>query len=182
MALVVVAADQLTKLLVVAALGRDATDLRRELLGAVLALEYVENTGAAFGVLRGQGLLLTVAAGVLVAALVVYYRRAGQAERFSPVLASSLGLLAGGAAGNVVDRLRLGYVIDFIAVGIWPKFNVADSAISIGVVLLAWHLFRDSGEPSRPEAAILPEGERRANGDGSISRLRKAARQDGGRP
>ena len=50
----------------------------------------------------------------------------------------SLGLLVGGALGNIIDRVRLGYVVDFVAVGVWPKFNAADSAVTIGVLMLAW--------------------------------------------
>ena len=57
----------------------------------------------------------------------------------TPALAASLGLLAGGALGNLIDRLRLGHVVDFVAVGVWPKFNVADAAVSLGVLLLVWH-------------------------------------------
>lgn len=147
----VVAADQWTKTLASAALGRDAANHRHDLVGSAVAFEYVENSGAAFGILPGQGALLTIGALVIVAVLVWRFARSG---RTSPLVALSLGLLAGGACGNIVDRIRLGYVIDFIAVGIWPRFNLADSAVTVGVLLLAWTMAVDdrtewSAPPSR---------------------------------
>jgi signal peptidase II len=135
-ATLVVAVDQASKAAIVAWLGRDEPEHRWELAGALLAVEYVENTGAAFGSFRDQGAWLIPVALAVVVGLVVYYRRVA---RPSPVLALSLGLLIGGALGNLIDRWRLGYVVDFVAVGVWPKFNVADAAVSLGVVLLAWH-------------------------------------------
>jgi signal peptidase II len=137
---IAVAIDQVTKALAAGALGRAADSHRFEVLGSLLAFEYIENTGAAFGVLEGRGVILTLIAGAIVAALVWTYVRAG---RTSPVLAVSLGLLIGGALGNIIDRVRLGYVVDFVAVGIWPKFNAADSAVTIGVLMLAWTMARD---------------------------------------
>ncbi len=61
----------------------------------------------------------------------------------SRLLQLGIGLIVGGAIGNLIDRLRLGYVVDFIAAGTWPKFNIADSAITIGLMLMAWTVFRD---------------------------------------
>ncbi len=78
------------------------------------------------------------------------------------MLAVSLGLLVGGALGNVIDRVRLGYVIDFIAVGIWPKFNLADSAVTIGVVLLAWSLSQDGSGAVNDRAVPAPDGDSQA--------------------
>jgi signal peptidase II len=136
LALVVVGLDQVAKAAVVDALGPDADRHRVDLLGSFLALHYVENAGAAFGVLRGQGVVVTVLALVVLGGLVVYYRRTGAAGLWA---GASLGLLVGGAVGNLIDRARLGYVVDFVAVGPWPKFNLADSAITVGVLLLAAH-------------------------------------------
>lgn len=168
MAGVAIAIDQMTKALAVAALGRDADSHRFELFGSFLAFEYIENTGAAFGVLEGRGVVLTLIAGAIVAALVWTYARAG---RSSPVLAASLGLLVGGALGNIIDRVRLGYVVDFVAVGVWPKFNVADSAVTIGVLMLAWTMARDekhahNAHANQPADADPPVG--KLNG-GSIA-------------
>ena len=158
--LAVVALDQVTKALVVTMLGPGRTSHRAEIFGSFLALRYVENRGAAFGVLRGQGAILSLLALAVVAGLVMYYRRV--AVR-SPWLAVGIGLVGGGAVGNLIDRARLGYVVDFVAVGPWPKFNVADSAITVGVLLLAWRVLSPdqaarvgSPAPSTPPRPGLP--------------------------
>lgn len=152
----VVALDQATKAGVVAWLGPDRERHRSELLGAVFAVEYVENTGAAFGSFRGQGLPLIAFALAIVVGLVFYYRRI---TRQSAPVAFAVGLLIGGAIGNLVDRVRLGHVVDFVAVGIWPKFNVADAAVAVGIILLAWHvLVADPGAGGIEEARDLKDG------------------------
>lgn len=112
---------------------------RHDLVGKWLAIEYAENRGAAFGVLSGLGPLLTLGSVAIVVLLLGQYRRQANPRPWQTV---ALGLIVGGAAGNLLDRVRLGYVIDFIAVGPWPNFNVADSAISVGVALLFWGWFR----------------------------------------
>jgi len=148
--------DQITKVIASDSLGRDASTHRLEILGSVLAFEYLENTGAAFGVLKGQGVILTLVAGLVMVLLMAHYLRSG---RSSVVLGTSLGLLMGGALGNVVDRVRLGYVVDFIAVGVWPKFNMADSAVTVGVTLLAWSMIQagDVSDQTRTEKLAEPE-------------------------
>ena len=154
-AAIVVTLDQLAKMAVVAALGpgRERHDV--DVVGSLLRFEYVENRGAAFGVLRGQSALLLVFALGVLAGLVLFYRRLMTA---SPGVALGVGLVAGGAVGNLIDRARSGYVVDFVAVGPWPRFNVADSAITIGVVVLAAVVIRDDGRTraTRATAGALP--------------------------
>ena len=133
-----VAVDQLSKWAVARELGPSKGNHRSEIVRDLLGFQYVENSGAAFGIFRGQTVVLTVVAILVVAAMIFSYRRA---QHTTWQLTAGLGLLLGGAIGNLVDRIRLGYVVDFIAVSIWPKFNVADSAITIGVLLIAWHAF-----------------------------------------
>jgi signal peptidase II len=145
---VIISADQFAKWLVTSELGPGQPNHRHELLGSVLAVDYVENTGAAFGVLQGQTGILTAVALFVLLGLIISYRRVPDPSLF---LSIGLGLLLGGAVGNLIDRFRLGYVVDFVAVGIWPKFNVADSAITIGVLLLAVQFWR--GEATRNEPA-----------------------------
>ena len=135
-------------------LGPARAEHRLGIAEPVLALQYVENTGGAFGFFRGQTALLTVMALVVIGALVLYYRRVVDP---SPWLVVSLGLLLGGALGNLVDRIRLGYVVDFVAVGPWPKFNVADSAITIGVLLVAWATLTGSQPVIGGSRAVAPE-------------------------
>lgn len=100
---------------------------------APVRLTHVTNTGAAFGLFQGAGTVLTVVAFVGVLLLLVYYRTFGLHH---PFLRLSLALQLGGALGNLIDRLRQGYVTDFIDLRVWPVFNLADSAITIGAVLL----------------------------------------------
>jgi len=100
-------------------------------------LTYVTNTGSAFGLFNNQAFLLAITAVVGVAAILLYYRYASADHNF---LRLSLGLQLGGAVGNLTDRVRFGQVTDFIEVGFWPVFNLADSAIVVGVVILAFFL------------------------------------------
>jgi signal peptidase II len=148
--------DQLSKWIVIRTLGPDEEEHRVEILGSALAFHYVENSGAAFGLLQGQTAFLTVVAAVVVTGLIVSYARH---RAPTPVLAVGLGLLVGGAMGNLIDRYRFGYVVDFVSVGIFPKFNVADSAITFGVILLGFHMLRD-GPGAEREAPRPTEAER----------------------
>lgn len=114
-------------------------------LRRVFSLTYTTNTGAAFGLFPKQGFLFIVIALVVVIAIIFYYRHlpAGYG-----LVRLALGLQLGGALGNLVDRLRQGYVIDFIDLNFWPLqdwavFNLADSAIVVGVGLLALTMLRE---------------------------------------
>ena len=115
-----------------------------------LNLVLWHNPGAAFSFLAGAGgwqrWFFVVVTLVIAAILLAMLRRSG-ANR---LLATALALVLGGAAGNLWDRLTLGQVVDFIqlhAAGYyWPAFNVADSAITVGVVLIVWDGFRDAGK------------------------------------
>jgi signal peptidase II len=131
--------DQLTKAVVVGRLGPGAPDASVSIVGDWILLEYAENRGAAFGLLSGLVPVLTLASVIVVIALLAQFGRAAGAERWRAV---ALGLIVGGAAGNLIDRVRLGYVVDFIAIGGWPNFNVADSAISVGVATMLWGWLR----------------------------------------
>ena len=138
---IVLALDQATKALVVDAISRGD---RRDVFAGI-DLVHVRNKGIAFGLFDGGGALLTV---VTVAALVLllgyFAMHAGR-----PYLWLPTGLLLGGAVGNLLDRARDGAVIDFVDVPLWPAFNVADVAITAGVVtlLLSLEATRD-GSPS----------------------------------
>jgi signal peptidase II len=138
----VIALDQITKSLI-----EHSLDLYQSIpVLPVLEITRLHNTGAAFSFLADeagwQRWLFTGLAAVVSVALVVWLRRI---DRGAKVLASAVALILGGALGNVIDRLRLGHVVDFVhahwAEHYFPAFNVADSAISIGVALLlldAW--------------------------------------------
>jgi lipoprotein signal peptidase len=134
---VVLAADQASKYWIVNGLHLPARGSVAVL--PVLNLTWVENRGVTFGLLRGDGpwsaIILAAVALAVVVALLVWLRRAERG-----LVAVALGSIAGGAVGNVLDRLRLGYVVDFIhahAFGwSWYVFNVADAAIVCGVAAL----------------------------------------------
>ncbi|MDW7981948.1 MAG: signal peptidase II [Thermomicrobium sp.] len=131
-ATVVLLIDQLSKLLVVRFLGPTGPIEEVVLIPGVLRLFYVENTGAAFGLFQGRNPVLATVALLVVVALAVWFRAV--VSWWPGALA--LGLQLGGAVGNLVDRFRRGFVVDFIDFSFWPTFNVADSAITIGVLLL----------------------------------------------
>jgi len=105
-----------------------------------LDLTHTRNTGVAFGALAGGGLIVAILIGASLALLVAYFI----ANRDTPWLWLPVGLLLGGALGNLADRAREGAVIDFIDPVAWPAFNVADSCIVIGVFVLLWVVERQS--------------------------------------
>jgi signal peptidase II len=126
----ILAADQVLKAVVTASLrGQPPVSL----LGGLIYLDYTRNSGAAFGFFRSGGPLFELVAIGASLAILLYYPRVSQA---SPLLTVALGLILGGALGNLLDRIRLGYVVDFIDLRWWPVFNLADSAVVVGVALL----------------------------------------------
>jgi len=131
---VVVVLDQLTKIWAVAALS----DGPVEVIGTLLQFRLIRNPGGAFSLLTG----LTPVLAVLAAAMVVYIIRTTR-RTTDVVMAYSLGLVLGGAVGNLIDRLvrspgfLRGEVVDFIKVPNWPTFNIADCAITVGVIVVA---------------------------------------------
>jgi len=149
-ALVVLAADQASKWWILNAIH--LPEVRQLVLLPVLNLTFVANRGVTFGLLNGLGdwssLLLAAVALAVVAALGVWLCRAE-----SGLAACALGAIAGGAIGNVIDRLRFGWVVDFIQAHIgdwsWYVFNVADAAIVCGVAALVLdsQLLRGKREP-----------------------------------
>lgn len=101
------------------------------------AIEFVSNTGAGFGILKGQTFLLGLFSLAVAAAIIFYYSKIPQEKKIQTFAA----LFLGGVAGNLIDRLFRGYVIDFINLNFWPAFNTADSAISIavaGLIIYYW--------------------------------------------
>ncbi len=105
-----------------------------------VSLTYVTNTGMAFGLFPNLDVFLIFVAVVAVTIILVYSRHLPSDQHLVKL---SLGLQLGGALGNLIDRLRYGYVIDFIDFKVWPVFNLADSAITIGIALLIYHLLRE---------------------------------------
>lgn len=119
-----------------------------------LELTYIQNTGVAFGLFQGVPQLFTVTSIIIIGGAIWFYLT--QLPAHDRGLALSLGLIVGGAVGNVVDRIRFGYVVDFIKTfdGRFPVFNLADSCIVIGVCLMALLLVRNE-LPAQP-AHVTP--------------------------
>jgi signal peptidase II len=128
-ALAAAAADQLTKYLVVGTLELgDSVPV----IGP-LSIHNVRNTGIAFGLFADSTGIVIVLTSIAIAALVVFFARSG---RRHPLLPVAVGLVLGGSLSNLIDRLRLGHVTDFIDFDYWPAFNLADTFIVVGVGLL----------------------------------------------
>ncbi|HCB37803.1 MAG TPA: signal peptidase II [Acidimicrobiaceae bacterium] len=142
-AAIVLLADQLSKVWAVEVLSDRTVDLVW-----TLRLHLTRNTGFAFSAGAGLGPLLALLVPVIVVVLWRYRLRVH--GRIAPL---ALGLLLGGALGNLVDRLVRGRawgrggVVDFVDLGFWPVFNVADAAIVVGVAVLTLHLYRNGGTP-----------------------------------
>jgi signal peptidase II len=132
------AADQVTKSLVVASLAPGESV---EVIGDLVRLWYVKNTGAAFSLFPGA-LWLFLPVTVLALVMIGWFFRSYRAR--GPWIHVVLGTILAGTLGNLTDRLRLGYVVDFISVGFgdvrFPAFNVADSAVVVGIGLLVLYL------------------------------------------
>lgn len=108
-------------------------------LEGVFHLTLVHNPGAVFGLFGGMNTFLIFSSAVFLFLMFFYLPRM---ERAYPKFYLPAGLIAGGAAGNIADRLRFGYVIDFLDFRVWPVFNIADAAITIGVGLAVWKIWR----------------------------------------
>lgn len=112
-------------------------------------LAYHENTGVAFGLFPDQGGVLSVGAGLILLLLALTYQYMLPAD--ARWITVSVGMIFGGGLSNLVDRIRQGYVVDFIQFGWWPVFNLADSAITIGVAALTFHIIFIGEEPAPTE-------------------------------
>jgi len=104
-----------------------------------ISFSYVKNTGAGFGILQGQNLMIAFLTLAFVGAVLYFYDKIPH-EKKTVVFT---GLLLGGAVGNLIDRFALGFVRDFIAFSFWPAFNVADMGITVGGIGLIVYLWKE---------------------------------------
>ena len=137
-AAVVVVIDQITKAMVIRAFGPPDAATSKQVIPHLLDVRHDENTGAAFSLFQGRSTTLLLIGVIVIGVLIYYYRALPQGQ---PVLRLAVGGVLGGAVGNIIDRIRLGYVTDWIHITHYPTFNVADSCITIGMVTLAFSLF-----------------------------------------
>jgi signal peptidase II len=145
-ALVIIVLDQLTKFII-----RQNLSLGQAWLpfppSDFFRIVYWQNTGAAFGTFQNGNTVLKVFTSVIILVILFYYQTIPPAHKF---IRLCLAIMLGGAVGNLIDRFRLGYVLDFIAVGRFPVFNVADSCVTVGVglLILAMYLEEKKTHPS----------------------------------
>jgi signal peptidase II len=137
-ALVIVVSDRIVKGLVVRTMRMGESV---DVWGSFFRLTRTENTGAAFGMFRGRGTWFIVISLAAAIAIIAFRREIARMKRWEQL---AFGLVLGGAVGNLIDRVRSGAVVDFLDFGFgelrWPAFNIADSAITVGVILLAVNL------------------------------------------
>jgi signal peptidase II len=137
----VVILDQLSKLWI------NANQPQMQLLPGFLDLRYTENTGAIFGLFHSHTevfIALGIAASVIILVFLYYFPPATTAGTVS------FALILGGAVGNLIDRIRLHYVIDFISIHLqelfqWPAFNIADAALTVGILILIYYFYKSGG-------------------------------------
>ena len=115
-----------------------------------LDIHHVQNSGIAFGLFASATSIVIVLTGLAVAWMIVFFARSGARH---PILPVALGLVIGGSASNLVDRIRLGHVTDFLDIGVWPAFNLADTFIVVGVTALVVALLAADREPRRARRA-----------------------------
>lgn len=125
------------------------------------------NSGAAFGMFQNGNLVFTVLAFIVIFAIIYYYPRV---ESSDWTLKLAMGLQLAGAAGNLIDRLMFGRVTDFISVGTFPVFNVADSSITIGVIVLligVWYKEQQEKKKAGEQSSV--DGEKHSDGNEHLS-------------
>ena len=133
----IVAADQILKEVVTSTIERG----QEESVIAGIKIVNVRNTGVAFGQLQDGGAIVAIVITLAIAALLAYFARHARRR----LMWLPTGMLLGGALGNVIDRVREGAVVDFVKLPYWPAFNVADVAITFGVIVLLFVMEKDDG-------------------------------------
>jgi signal peptidase II len=160
-------ADQSSKYIIVNNLQRHQEWVPIPALQWLFAITHTTNTGAAFGLFPSGSDFFAVIALVVILAILIYHRQLATRQW---LLRFGLGLQLGGAAGNLIDRLTRGYVVDFIYFKFWPVFNVADSCIFVGVVLMAYCLLKEGQESSGEEPDVSAvEGHEQENLEKNLS-------------
>ncbi len=147
-ALVVFFLDQATKFLILQNIPLGESWSLFPALERLFKFTFITNTGAAFGMFPQLGSIFMVVAIIVIIAIILFYHHL---PIKNPWIRLSLGLQLGGAMGNLLDRLMHGYVVDFVDIGFWPIFNLADLSIVCGVAILAYHLWNEEDRPDRPE-------------------------------
>ena len=135
-ALLIVFFDQLTKFLIT---KNFKVNQSLDIINNIFHLTFVKNTGAGFGILKGYNILLILISFIVIGIIFYYIREIKEKEHLLQLL---FAFILGGTIGNLIDRIRWGYVIDFLNFRIWPVFNVADSFVTVGVIGLVIYLWK----------------------------------------
>lgn len=154
LAIATLALDQLTKWLVVNTLEVNQSVYPIPALSGLFGFTHVTNTGVAFGLFKEAGTVFVFVVVVVISVIVLYLRNLPKDQQ---LVRFALGLQLGGSLGNLIDRLRVGHVVDFIDFKFAPIFNIADLAIVSGAVLLAIAMWREGRTSPDPESS--PGGE-----------------------
>jgi len=109
----------------------------------IFHITYVQNTGAAFGILKNHSLFFIIITIVIISAIIFMLHKSFKGNIYLNIY---FGLILGGAMGNLIDRIRLGYVVDYLDFRIWPVFNLADSFIVIGSIFIMFYMFFSGAE------------------------------------
>ena len=135
-AIIVVLVDQITKFLI-----KINFELNQALpiIKSIFHLTYIQNTGAGFGILKSQTLILIFISLIVIGVILYYISSIKEKEKLLQIL---VGFVLGGTIGNLIDRLTYGFVIDFLDFQIWPIFNAADSFVTMGVIGLVIYLWK----------------------------------------
>ena len=167
-AALVIVLDQISKAYVKAHLALNSSWMPLEWLAPMMRFTHIKNTGAAFGFFQNANLVLGILAVIIVGVLIVFYQKVHIEEKLARV---ALGMQVGGAIGNLIDRVLDGHVTDFISVGSFPIFNIADSAVTVGVGLLLLAIYLQERKQKHldgveTEAANQPEDSSENRHDG----------------
>ncbi len=158
----VLALDQATKYLVLQRLPLGASWAPIPALERWFTITHTRNAGASFGLFPQLAPIFLAISVAAVVGIILYARFLRPGDWW---MALALGLMLGGAAGNLTDRLRIGHVVDFLDFKVWPVFNCADSALVVGVALLLWFLLREQqghpqdGQPGDESSPSSPADE-----------------------
>lgn len=161
---IIIVLDQTTKSIIRANLALGETWAPWVWVEPYARIVHVKNTGAAFGMLQSFGDVFMILAIIVALAILYYYPQVPRQDR---LLRLAMGMQFGGAIGNLIDRLTIGWVTDFISLGNFPVFNVADASISIGVaILLLGTWWKERHQPTSIEAPPLQEAASESNPEG----------------
>lgn len=149
---IVIVLDQITKAIIRENIPFAGYWMPLDWLAPYFRIVHWENTGAAFGMFQGGGVIFGILAGVVTVFIIYYFPQIPAKEKLMRV---SLAMQMGGAIGNLTDRILFGPVLDFISVGQFPVFNIADASISVGVALLIYALWKS--ERREKEAIKMSE-------------------------